>query len=172
MLYDRCSIIEQGGILALPREQLFDWERFWLSEAPQFPLSAVSWTTRIRLSYSYESLHRVFLVISNDNWGWSKMVLIPRKIRRIRRKEFNAKCRHLKKLTCIETLRQMYICLSVWGSKPHNPPYTLYTCTQYTYSGKGGGGRVVEAERNLLKGNRSQSWVENTNMTDCISSSL
>ncbi len=32
----------RGGIVALPREQLFDWKRFWLSEAPQFPLSAAS----------------------------------------------------------------------------------------------------------------------------------
>ncbi len=55
-------------------------------------------------------------------------------------------------------------------SIPHNPPYTLYSCIQYTYShregGKGGEFNQREGERD----NSSQNWVENTNMIDCISS--
>jgi hypothetical protein len=50
------------------------------------------------------------------------------------------------------------------------PPYTPHTCTQYTYShwegGEGGELNQREGEGN----NSSQIWVENTNMTDCISS--
>jgi hypothetical protein len=57
---------------------------------------------------------------------------------------------------------------------PIPPPPHLAQCTLYTYIGivylftqgrpeRGGG---VEPER----GNSSQSWVENTNMTDCNSS--
>ncbi len=49
-------------------------------------------------------------------------------------------------------------------------PYThcICTCLQYTYSHREGGGRV-EPER---RGEGQQiSWVENTSMTDCISSS-
>jgi hypothetical protein len=42
--------------------------------------------------------------------------------------------------------------------------YTVYFFTQ----GKGGGG--FELEKSGERGNISQSWVKNTNMTDCISS--
>jgi hypothetical protein len=49
---------------------------------------------------------------------------------------------------------------------PHN--YTLYTCMIYhTYSHEGGGGRELN-QREGESGNSSQSWVENTNITDCI----
>ncbi len=44
----------------------------------------------------------------------------------------NAKCHHLKKLTCKGTLRQVLICLRPRTQYPL--PYTLYTCIQYTYS--------------------------------------
>jgi hypothetical protein len=64
----------------------------------------------------------------------------------------------------------MFICL-----RPRTPylPYTLYTCihmTQYTYSvyTQGRGGELHQREEE--RGNSSQSWVENTNMNDCISS--
>ncbi len=40
--------------------------------------------------------------------------------------EGNEKCRHLKKLTCKETLRQVFICLR--PRTPYPPPYTLYIC--------------------------------------------
>ncbi len=44
-----------------------------------------------------------------DNmWNWSRMELHRGKIRLI---ENNAKCRYLKKSTCKETLRQVFICL-------------------------------------------------------------
>jgi hypothetical protein len=64
-------------------------------------------------------------------------------------KDRKAKFRHLKKLTCKGTLRQVFICLR---PPPLLRPYTSLThCIVYTvYS--------------------SQSWVENTNMTECISS--
>ncbi len=45
-----------------------------------------------------------------------------------------AKCRHLKKLTCKETLRQVFICLRphflLW---PHKPPPPLHTAV-YVYA--------------------------------------
>ncbi len=64
--------------------------------------------------------------------------------RRIRLIEGNAKCRHLKKLTCKGTCGR---CLSVWGPEPHNHhPYTLYTCISTVYLFTQGGGRV-EPER-------------------------
>jgi hypothetical protein len=73
----------------------------------------------------------------------------------------NAKFRH-KKLTCKGTLRQMFICLRP-RSAYHPPPLPLHTVfTQERWG-----------ELNLREGesgNSSQSWVENTNMTDCISS--
>jgi hypothetical protein len=60
--------------------------------------------------------------------------------------EGNAKCRHLKKVTCKGTLRHVIIC-----PETYTPPYILYT----------------EGER----GNSSQSSVDKTvpNMTDNIS---
>jgi hypothetical protein len=67
---------------------------------------------------------------------------------KIRLIDGNAKCRHLKKLTCKETLRQAFICL-----RPRNtyPPNTLYTCIQYTYLHREGGG-VIGGELNERKG--------------------
>ncbi len=60
--------------------------------------------------------------------------------------------------------------LSVWG--PHlfydpilHPPPPLTHFKQYTYSHREGG-RANQRE----EGNSSQSWVENTNMTDYLSS--
>jgi hypothetical protein len=53
------------------------------------------------------------------------------------------------------------------------PPYTVYVHTVNIHTGKvgGGGGGRVEPERRE-RGNteeffRSQSWVENTNITEC-----
>ncbi len=57
-----------------------------------------------------------------------------------------AKCSHLKNLH----LKGLWVrCLSVWGPEPHTlPPYTLYTCIQYTYSHREGGrGGRVEPQR-------------------------
>ncbi len=57
--------------------------------------------------------------------------LDPRKIRLI---EGNAKCHHLKELTCNGTLRQVFICLM---PRTPNPPslHTVYVYTElYTYS--------------------------------------
>jgi hypothetical protein len=55
---------------------------------------------------------------------------------------------------------------------PHPPPslHTMYVYTIYTYShGKGGRGRDLDKKEGQ-RGSSSQSWVENTNKTDCISS--
>jgi hypothetical protein len=58
--------------------------------------------------------------------------------RKIKLIEGNAKCRHLKQLTCKGTLRQVFICLR--PSPPYPPsPFILYTCIQYTYSHREGG---------------------------------
>jgi hypothetical protein len=55
-------------------------------------------------------------------------------------KDSKAKCRHLKKLTCKGTLRQVFICLRPPPLLRHHtpPPYTLYTCILYTYSHREG----------------------------------
>jgi hypothetical protein len=47
------------------------------------------------------------------------------------------------------------------------PPYTLYTCKQYAYSQRAGGGELA---REKVRGAIVHKPVENTNMTDCISS--
>ncbi len=84
----------------------------------------------------------------------------------------NAKCCHLKKLSCKGTLRQVFICLRLFQQNPiPPPPYTLYTYLQYTYSHGGGGEGGELNQREWERVNRgeygSQSWVENTNMTEC-----
>ncbi len=57
------------------------------------------------------------------------------------------------------------------------PPYTLYTCILYTvycilytYSHREGGRGGEMNQREGWRGSRSQSWVENTDMPDCITS--
>ncbi len=59
---------------------------------------------------------------------------------------------------------------------PSPPPYTLYiqyTCIHYTVylftQGRGEGGGELN-QREGERGNSSQSWVENSNNTDFISS--
>jgi hypothetical protein len=57
--------------------------------------------------------------------GWER--------RKIKLVEDNAKCRHLKKLICKGTLRQVFNCLR--PRTPYPPLHTLkYTCIQYSYS--------------------------------------
>jgi hypothetical protein len=56
----------------------------------------------------------------------------------------------------------------------HHPPPPSHTLSVYTHytvldTGKGGRGGDVN-QREGLRDNSSQSWVENTNMTDCLSS--
>ncbi len=86
---------------------------------------------------------------------------------KIRLIEGNAKCRHLKNLNCKKTLRQVFICLQ--NTLPP-PPYTLFTCIQYTYSHREDGEGGESNQREGEKCNSSQSRVENTNMTYFISS--
>jgi hypothetical protein len=90
--------------------------------------------------------------------------------RKIRLIEDNAKCPHLKKFTCTGTLRQVFICLRL--RIPYPPPFTqcirVYRMLIHTGKGVGVRGRF-EPERRK-RGNGSQSWVENTNITGCVSS--
>ena len=64
--------------------------------------------------------------------------------RKIRLLEGQAKYRHLKKLTCKGTVRQVFICLR--PRTPYPPPFhTVYLLTK----GRGGEGGRVEPERRL-----------------------
>jgi hypothetical protein len=74
-----------------------------------------------------------------------------------------------KKLTCKGTLGA-----GVYLSEAHNPISPPYThCIRVNgiliHTGKGEGGGELN-QREGERGNSSQSCVENTNMTDCISS--
>jgi hypothetical protein len=72
---------------------------------------------------------------------------------KIRLIEGNSKCRHLKKLTCEGTLRQVFICL-----RPRNPSLNPLTHCIRVYSilihtGKGGEGEEFN-QREGKRGNR------------------
>ncbi len=81
-------------------------------------------------------------------------------------KESNAKCRHLKKLTCKGILWQVFICL-----RPRTPfpPDTLFTCIQYTFFTKERGRESWTREATVSGATVHKAGFENTNMTDCIS---
>jgi hypothetical protein len=75
-----------------------------------------------------------------------------------------------KKLTCKMTLRQVFICLM---PRTRTPLLThcirVYGILNYLFTqGREEGGELNQREGE--RGNSSQSWVENTNMNDCISS--
>jgi hypothetical protein len=79
------------------------------------------------------------------------VVAIRRKIKLI---EGNAKCCHLKKLTCNGTLQQVFICLR--PRIPYlPPPHTLYT-NILTNIGKGRGGRAKPERRGERQEGREQ----------------
>ncbi len=66
--------------------------------------------------------------------------------RKTRLVEDNAKCWHLRKLTCKGTLRQVFICLSL--RTPYPPLHIVYVYTVYCiYSHKEGGGGVRPERR-------------------------
>jgi hypothetical protein len=73
----------------------------------------------------------------------------------------------IKKLTCKGTMRQVFFCL-----RP-TTPYPLTHCIRVysilIHPEKGGRGGELN-QREEERGNSSQSWVENTNMTDFITS--
>ncbi len=58
------------------------------------------------------------------------------------------------------------MCLSVWYSP--TPRYILYTYMYIFTQGKGGSGGKLNL-REGWRGNSSQSWIKNTNITECIS---
>ncbi len=63
--------------------------------------------------------------------------------RKIRLLEGNAKYRHLKKVTCKGTLRQVFICLK--PRIPYPPLHNVYVYTVYIFTQ--GGGERVEPDR-------------------------
>jgi hypothetical protein len=69
-----------------------------------------------------------------------------------------------KKIICKGTLRLVFY-LSEAPSPPMTPfpPYTLYMCILYTYLHRKGGGELTREKVREVT-------VENTNMTDCITS--
>jgi hypothetical protein len=79
----------------------------------------------------YVKLHICFSLIS-----LAEELLTCGKIRLI---ECSSKLRYLEKFTCKGTLRQVFY-LSEAPPPPLTLPYTLYTCIQYTYSHREGGG--------------------------------
>jgi hypothetical protein len=92
----------------------------------------------------------------------------PLRRRKIRLKEGNAKCRSVK----INLYRDY--AAGVYLSEDRNPipPAPLSYCIRVysilIHTQKGKGGELYQIEREKV--NSSQSGVENTNMTDCISS--
>jgi hypothetical protein len=68
-------------------------------------------------------------------------------------------------MTCKETLWHVFFCLRPRTQYPS--PTNLDTCIHYnyTYSHREGGGREL-SHREGYRGNSSQNWVENTNMTN------
>jgi hypothetical protein len=112
-------------------------------------------------TYKYEHSH----VVTSPCVHIQLPVLSQR--RRTRLIESDAKCRHLKKLTCKGTLQQVFICLRLRISPP--PLHIVYVNTVYLFTdGRGGGGEL--SLREGQRRNSSQSWVEKANMIDCISS--
>jgi hypothetical protein len=88
-------------------------------------------STIFTLVFSSDANQQTFGLFSESQGFCMKF---PR--RNIRLIEGKTKCRHLNKLTLKGTLRHVFICLR---PKPQIPPYTLYTCIQYTYSHREGG---------------------------------
>jgi hypothetical protein len=73
-----------------------------------------------------------------------------------------------KKSTYKGTLRQMSICLRSRTPYTSPPPSHCIRVYKYSYSLREGGGGELN-QREGERGNSSQSWVENTYMTDSIS---
>ncbi len=89
-------------------------------------------------------------------------------LRKIRLKEGNAKCRHIWKWP---RKRLCGSCLLVWVSNINRSPPPLLTVYVHVliHRGKGKRGSVEpeRRERGNRRDYRSQSRVENTNMTEC-----
>ncbi len=130
--------------------------------------------TNTQVSTEHWALSTENWALSTEHWAlstkhWALSTASLRKLtnlwdrRKIRLIEGTSKCHHLKYWPVKGLCGR---CLSVWGPEPHTPPLTH--CLR-VYTGKGGE-RGELNQREGKGGNSSQSWVENTNMIDCISS--
>ncbi len=149
------------------------------------------WFYRKELSTRTVSKYEYFCTEWTTEKYTAVVTLIPR--RNIRLIEGNAKCRHLKKLTWKGSGRQVLICLrpppllgfclgcsiNFVGSEScqiqsvkllqnmvsnRTPYHPLLSHSILIHTRKGGGGELNKREGE--RGNSSQSWVENTNMTE------
>jgi hypothetical protein len=93
--------------------------------------------------------------------------LLSRARRKIRLIEGDEKCRHLKKLTCKKDFAAGFNLSEAQNLPP--PLDTVYVYTVYLFT-QGSGGEGESWTREKVRGKSSLSWVENTNMTGCISS--
>jgi hypothetical protein len=138
-------------------------------------------STYMYCSYPILQVHGVGHVCEGDRTAFSPMswgrcglryiyteTIQPRKIRLT---EGNAKCRHLKFVHLYRDFAaDVYLSEA---QDPIPPPLTHCVCGYsiliHTGKGNGGGGGGLN-QREGERGNSSRSWIENTNMTDCISS--
>ncbi len=88
------------------------------------------------------------------------IMIVPIGCRKIKLIEGSAKCHHLNKFTCKGTLRQVFICL--WPKTP-GTPYLVYILIHT----ERGWGELIQIKGQ--RGNSSQSLIDNTKITDCIS---
>ncbi len=72
--------------------------------------------------------------------------------REIRLTESNAKSRYLKNWALKGLCGRCFICILSPPMTPYSPNYILYTCIQYTYSHREGGGDSGELTREKVRG--------------------
>ncbi len=93
--------------------------------------------------------------------------------RKIRLIEDNARCHHLQNWPTKGLCGRCFMSEAQNSTPPphkHCIVYSVYVYTIYLFTQGGGGVGAELNQREGERGNSSQSWVENTNVTDCISS--
>ncbi len=112
-----------------------------------------------RVSESYQNYQNGTVSNQLIDDGMGEKVLVCRRRRKIRLLEGNAKYRHLKKLTCKVTLRQVFICLR--PRTPCPPPilHTVYMYTVYLFTQGRRRGRGELNQREVQSGNSSQACL-------------